>query len=111
ESHARDLAQRGVRFLWRLREHADAHAALLRAVLQRRTLRLADDLLAAGANKLTDGRHKLSNAKSGDLDISTSVHSIGQLNDQMNKSLDDQMRHLVRCFGPESRSLAPENPS
>src|SRR4051794_20230035 len=57
QPHARDLAQRGVRLLRRLGEHADADAALLRAVLQRRALGLAHDLLAAGTNELTDSRH------------------------------------------------------
>src|SRR5205085_12893 len=55
---ARDLAQRRVRLLRGLGEDADADAALLRAVLQRGALRLADDLLAPGADELTDGRHK-----------------------------------------------------
>ena len=57
EADLGDLAQRGVRLLRRLGEHPDANAALLRAVLQRRALRLTDDLLASLANKLTDSRH------------------------------------------------------
>src|SRR5262249_61055122 len=57
ESDARYLAERRVRFLGCLREHADTDAALLRAVLQGGTLRLADDLLAPGTNQLTDSRH------------------------------------------------------
>src|SRR5260221_12020119 len=57
QPHARDLAQRGVRLLRRLGEDAHADAAPLRAVLQRRALRLADDLLAPGTNQLTDCRH------------------------------------------------------
>src|SRR5207253_2717639 len=57
EPHARDLAQRRVRLLWRLGEDTDADAPLLRAVLQRRALGLADDLLAPGADELTDSRH------------------------------------------------------
>src|SRR5206468_3873395 len=60
QAHARDLAERRVGLLRRLGEDADAHAALLRAVLQGRTLRLADDLLASVADKLTDGRHERS---------------------------------------------------
>src|SRR5687767_7523158 len=54
---ARDFAQRRIRFLGRLGEDAYADTALLRAVLQRRALGLADDLLASRADKLTDGRH------------------------------------------------------
>src|SRR6185503_17680377 len=54
---ARHLAQRRVRLLGRLGEDADADAALLRAVLQRRALGLGDDLLAAGAYELADSRH------------------------------------------------------
>src|SRR5204862_1090561 len=54
---ARDFSQRRVRLLRGLGEDAHAHAALLRAVLQRGALRLADDLLPPGAHKLTDGRH------------------------------------------------------
>src|SRR5262249_55382283 len=67
EADARDLAERGVRLLRRLGEDADADAALLRAVLQRRALRLADDLLPSLANELTDSRHtcNLKNAKRG----------------------------------------------
>src|ERR1700737_306696 len=57
EPDARDLAQRRVRLLRRLREDADAHAAFLRAVLQRRALGLADDLRAAMSDELTDSRH------------------------------------------------------
>src|SRR5439155_2318616 len=57
QPHARHFSERGVRFLRRLSEHANADAALLRAVLQRRALRLAHDLLPAGTNKLTDCRH------------------------------------------------------
>src|SRR4051812_5804561 len=60
EPDARDLAERGVGLLRGLGEHADAHAALLRAVLQCRTLGLADDLLAPGADELTDSRHSQS---------------------------------------------------
>src|SRR4029078_5637626 len=43
-THARHFPQRRVGLLRRLGEHAHAHAALLRAVLQRRALGLADDL-------------------------------------------------------------------
>ena len=57
EPDARHLAERRVRLLRGLGEHAHAHAALLRAVLQRRALRLGDDLLATGTHKLTDSRH------------------------------------------------------
>src|SRR5258707_8086350 len=55
---ASDLAQRRIRLLRGLGEDANADAALLRAVLQRGALRLADDLLAPGADELTDCRHK-----------------------------------------------------
>src|SRR6185436_7419088 len=57
EPDARDLAQRRIRFLRGLREDADAHAALLRAVLQRGALGLAHDLLATLAYELADRRH------------------------------------------------------
>src|SRR4051812_286539 len=65
QPHARDLAQRRVRLLRRLGEHANADAALLRAVLQRGALRLADDLLAPGADELTDSRHNRQSRKCG----------------------------------------------
>src|SRR5580765_3394870 len=61
QPHARDFAKRRVRLLRRLREDAHADAALLRAVLQRRALRLADDLLASGTNELTDRWHDVLN--------------------------------------------------
>src|SRR4029079_8046849 len=54
EPDARHLAERGVGLLRRLGEHANAHAALLRAVLERGALGLADDLLAPGADELTN---------------------------------------------------------
>src|SRR4051794_18326443 len=57
EPDARDLAERRVRLLRSLREHADANAALLRAHLQRGTLRLRDDLLASLSNELADRGH------------------------------------------------------
>ena len=57
EPDARDFSQRRVRLLRCLREDPDTDAALLRAVLQGWTLRLADDLLASGPNQLTDSRH------------------------------------------------------
>src|SRR5690606_14090393 len=57
QADTRHLAQRRVRLLRRLREHAHAHAALLRTVLQRRTLGLDVDLLATLANELADRRH------------------------------------------------------
>src|SRR4029450_8428065 len=57
QPHAGDLPKRRARILRRLGKNADADAALLRAVLQGRALRLADDLLATRADKLTDGRH------------------------------------------------------
>src|SRR5205823_12363740 len=57
QPHASHLAQRRVRLLRRLREDAHAHAALLWAVLQRRTLGLAHNLRAAVTDKLTDGWH------------------------------------------------------
>src|SRR5471032_628460 len=58
QPHARHLAEGGVRLLRGLGEDAHADAALLRAVLQRGALRLADDLLAPGADELADSRHK-----------------------------------------------------
>jgi hypothetical protein len=58
QPHAGDLAQRGVRLLRRLGEDPDAHAPLLRAVLERGALGLADDLLATVPDQLTDSRHK-----------------------------------------------------
>src|SRR6185503_11083098 len=57
QAHARDLAQRGIRLLRRLREHAHAHTALLRADLERRALGLGHDLLPPLADELTDSRH------------------------------------------------------
>src|SRR5688572_32426641 len=57
EPDARHLAERRVRLLRRLGEHAHADAALLRADLERGTLRLGDDLVASLANELTDSRH------------------------------------------------------
>ena len=62
QAHARDLAEGRVRLLRGLREHADADAALLRAVLQRGALRLGQDPVAALANKLADRRHVLDNS-------------------------------------------------
>src|SRR5439155_23603941 len=44
QSHAGDLPQRRIGLLRRLRKHANADTPLLRAVLQRRALGLADDL-------------------------------------------------------------------
>src|SRR5688572_30584850 len=80
---ARDLAQRGVGLLRRLRENTDADAAFLWAHLKRRTLRLRDDLLAPLANELTDSRH-MSNRSEGRSDSShcksrtgeTSAHAL-----------------------------------
>src|SRR5262245_432788 len=57
ESNTRHLAQRGVRLLRRLGEDAHADASLLRAHLQRGTLRLRDDLFASLTNELTNRRH------------------------------------------------------
>src|SRR5713226_3955133 len=57
QPHARHFPQRRVWLLRRLREDAHAHAAFLRAVLQRRALGLTDDLRAAMTNELTDSRH------------------------------------------------------
>src|SRR5688572_22408388 len=51
EPDARHLAQRRVRLLRGLREHADTDATLLRADLKRRALRLRDDLFPALANR------------------------------------------------------------
>ena len=60
EADAGHLAERRVRLLRGLREDADADAALLRALVERRTLGLGDDGLAALAHKLADSRHTLS---------------------------------------------------
>src|SRR5437773_2720885 len=57
QADARHLAQRGVRLLGRLREDANADTTFLRAVLQGRTFRFADDFLPSGTNELTDGGH------------------------------------------------------
>src|SRR5688572_4709292 len=59
---ASDLAERGIRLLRRLREDADADAALLRTLLQRRALRLPANLLTSFTDKLTDCRHARSHA-------------------------------------------------
>src|SRR5262249_13078638 len=58
---ARHLAERRVRLLRRLREHAHTDATLLRADLERGTLGLGDDLLASLTDELTDSRHSSSN--------------------------------------------------
>ena len=50
QPHARDFAQRRVRFLRRLGIDTRAHAAFLRRALQRRAGRLVLDPLAALAN-------------------------------------------------------------
>src|SRR5690349_10342528 len=55
----RHLAQRGVRLLGRGRVHTRAHAAPLRAPLQRRRLRLARLRLAALADQLLDCGHRV----------------------------------------------------
>src|SRR5438105_3856509 len=47
QTNPRHLAERRIRLLGRLGEYTNADAALLRTVLERRTLRLADDLLPA----------------------------------------------------------------
>src|SRR5438270_13192744 len=57
QPHPRDLAQRGVRLLRRRRVDARAHAAPLRAALQRRRLGLADLVLPALADQLRDRGH------------------------------------------------------
>src|SRR5438445_2485834 len=54
QTHARHFSERRVRFLRRLSEDADADTPFLRAVLQGRTLRLADDFLATLSDELTD---------------------------------------------------------
>src|SRR5262249_2636727 len=53
------LTQRGVRLLGRGRVHTGAHAAPLRAPLQRRRLRLARLRLAALADQLLDCGHRV----------------------------------------------------
>src|SRR5262245_24596036 len=63
QADTRDLAKRRVRLLRGLREHAHTDAALLRAVLQRRALRLPLDLLASFADQLTNRRHEYSSAR------------------------------------------------
>src|SRR3954452_9636518 len=60
EADARDLAQRRVRLLGGGRVHARAHAASLRAPLERRSLGLADLVLAALADQLLDRGHRIS---------------------------------------------------
>ena len=57
QPRARHFAQRRVRLLGRLRVHANAHAALFRTALQRRTLRLHPNLLASVSNQLRKRRH------------------------------------------------------
>ena len=57
---AGDLAQRGVRLLGRGRVDARAHAAALRAALERRRLGLLDLVLAALADQLLDRGHRVS---------------------------------------------------
>src|SRR3982751_3079518 len=60
EADTRDLAQRRVRLLRGRRVHAGAHAAPLRAPLERRGLGLADLVLAALADQLLDRGHRFS---------------------------------------------------
>src|SRR3954469_8079152 len=59
EPNAGDLAQRGVGLLRRGGVHARAHTPPLRATLQRRRLALADLGLAALADQLLDGGHRV----------------------------------------------------
>ena len=58
EPHARHLAQRRVRLLRRLREHAQAHAAPLRAAEQVGRLRARALPLATEAHELLNGGHE-----------------------------------------------------
>src|ERR1700753_1293121 len=58
ELHTSDLAQRGVRLLGGSGVHARAHAAPLRASLQRRRLGLARLRLAALSDQLLDRGHR-----------------------------------------------------
>src|SRR5262249_32594482 len=83
---------RGVRLLGRLGKHPHADASLLGTVLQRRTLRLADDLLPAVPHELTDGRH---------------IHSRRKQND---KYIAWRILRSMRRFasGLKAESLAPE---
>src|SRR4051794_25237207 len=60
ELHTSDLAQRGVRLLGGGGVHARAHAAPLRASLQRRRLGLARLRLAALSDQLLDRGHRVS---------------------------------------------------
>src|ERR1700674_5193175 len=57
QSNARYFAQRRVRFLRRLRVHANAHAPLLRAARQRRRLRLHPDRFTSHSYQLRKRRH------------------------------------------------------
>src|SRR5258705_8730012 len=57
QSHARNLTQRRVWLLGRLRIDTGANATLLRRTLERRAGRLVLDCLAAFANKLIYRRH------------------------------------------------------
>src|SRR5688572_3226721 len=59
ETDTRDLAERGVRLLGGRRVNARANAALLRARLQCRRLRLVLDGVTASGNKLVDRWHSL----------------------------------------------------
>src|SRR5512132_1911704 len=58
QSHLGDLAQSGVRLLRRRRVDPRAHAALLRALLQRRHLAFRDGGLTALPHELIDGWHR-----------------------------------------------------
>src|SRR6202171_4334594 len=57
QANARHVAQRGVRFLRRLRVHANAHAPLLRAARQRGRLRLHPDRFTSHSYQLRKRRH------------------------------------------------------
>src|SRR5262249_12120182 len=59
KANAGDFAERGVRFLRRLRVDADADSALFRAAHQRGRLRLGDDALASHTYQLRKCRHSL----------------------------------------------------
>src|SRR5712692_5020978 len=57
QANARHFAQRRVRFLRRLRVHANAHSTLLRAARQRRRLRLHPDRFTSHSYQLRKRRH------------------------------------------------------
>src|SRR5258707_14481163 len=65
QADASHLAQRGVRFLRRLRVYADAYAALFRATHQRRRFGLRGDSFSSHPDKLRKRRHSRSSFSFG----------------------------------------------